>query len=73
MALPIRYWARFERLTATRGIVTLHDERSAFAGAYRVERKRVGDSLYALAYGRADAEATLKGGRLESFREVLGD
>ena len=67
-----RYWATFERTSATKGIVTLTDASKGgeWAGAHNVEVKNPSKGLADAAYDSARAAAAAKGGVLDRFTEV---
>lgn len=67
----MKFSATFERVTNTRGLVTLYDASAEWAGAYRVDLPRTPKtSLYDAGYDCAAREAACKGGTLERYREV---
>lgn len=67
----IKFNGTIEYLDNKRAIVALFDPSGAWSGAYSVEVKYGGKSaLYEAGYARADQEACLKEGRLETFKEV---
>ena len=54
-----------------RGILTMTDEHRQFVCGGRVEtRSGQREDIYEVAYTQAAATATLKGGRLETFKEM---
>ncbi len=65
-----RFWATFEPLTTTEGIVTL-TLAGEWAGSGRVQIRRGNASdLYEAAYRLASFNATAKGGVLDRFVEA---
>lgn len=68
---PPRFYGTIEYLPTGEAIVTLTDSDGEWSGACRIQcRSRRRDDLYEAGFTSASVNASGKGGRLESFREV---
>lgn len=64
-----KFNATIEFLSSKRAVVELHDLNGAWAGAERIDA-RSREGLYELGYRAANQRASLKGGRVETYRQV---